>query len=200
MSASHDFSLNLKQVKTVKILLVVGLFLCVVTPVFFSVIRKSSDRERFSDYMKTLGAIPSDMSFANGVYETVTDEGERVVLQAQGGKAENYKAEKIFFDRPMLTRYEEAGKSVLRAEAGRFDRKDGRILLTDEAGLELHKNGVKIRTSEIMYDFRSGKATVKSEINASGENANFKAGRARIDTESKKAYFDGGVRVIFSPE
>jgi hypothetical protein len=200
MSLTPDFSLNLKQVRAVKFLLILGLILCVTMPLILSVIRKSSDRERFSEYMRSLGKIPSDMSFVNGKYETLTDEGARVTLQADAGRAENYKAEKIYFDHPLLRRYEKTGETVLRAETGEFDRIKGLAILRNDTRLDVVKQGVKVRSEEIVYDFRTGEAMTSAPINAAGENANFKAGSARIDTRSKKAYFENGVRVIFTPE
>lgn len=171
----------------------------IIMPFFWIFISGYSHNKIVSNFIKTIGTQPVNLSFENLTVKTTRDNQKSITVTAPTARIYDLKLSKIDLYHPFVTLSQEHhSDTLLRADIGIYQRDASVVTLSDN--IKLSQDGVyKVATDKLLVDLNNFAIKLPNGLNALYKNNSLKANDVEFQQKSNKAIFKGGVKLVIQP-
>jgi hypothetical protein len=191
--------ISFSQYLAIKKLLLLMSVIFIIMPFFWIFISGYSHNKIVSNFIKTIGTQPVNLSFENLTVKTAQDNQKSINVTAPTARIYDLKLSKIDLYHPFVTLSQvNHSDTLLRADIGTYQRDAFEVTLSDN--VKLSQDGVyKVATDKLLVDLNNFAIKLPNGLNALYKNNSLKANDVEFQQKSNKAIFKGGVKLVIQP-
>lgn len=175
------------------------LVLLFIAPALWTVVKKQNDKRYFSEFVKSIGRLPMNLTFNNLHYITNDSQNNMISVSSPEGMADDLETQNLFLKEPKIHVISENKPVLIEAQTGQFNRQEKNIVFKDNVRIK-DENGINsAQTDLITFDLEKGTLDIPQDINATLENGKVRAGSVSASQDDKKIYFSNGIKMIINP-
>jgi len=185
--------------RTVRHILFVLLVLLFIAPVIWTIIKQQNDKKYFSEFIKSMGHFPVNLTFNNLNYITSDDKNNIISVSSPEGTADDLETHNLFLKEPRIHVISDDKPLFIEAQTGQFNGQEKNIIFENNVHIKDENGSNTAQTNLVTFDIKNGILDIPQNVNATLENGNVHAGSVSASQSDKKIYFSDGIKMIINP-